>query len=272
MARKVFLEGGWTQQRLFDIGWSDVSQCQACQLEEGTEKHRLYHCPEWYEVRREIPQVFRTLEQKARTSKEWKWHRGMVTHPLSESQWNRGHFSMERLESEKHKSWCMPAEGFKGQVVTDGFLLGNDGKWGACGWALVQMDYDEEMGPLHGMYGSTEAEFEVQRTVKRAELTAFLCLLKRVIGPIKVDVDNKGIVDGLWRGERERITPKAGDADELHLVVSKGTSVEVEHVKAQRTKKDKEKMPQIERFVTGGNEKVRWQKKEQCWTKDLWQK
>ena len=59
VARKIFLEGGWTQMRLFDIGRSDVSQCQACQKEEGREKHRLYHCPEWYEVRREIPEVFR---------------------------------------------------------------------------------------------------------------------------------------------------------------------------------------------------------------------
>ena len=31
------------------------------------------------------------------------------------------------------------------------------GKWGACGWAAVQLDYDEEMEPLHGMYGSVEA-------------------------------------------------------------------------------------------------------------------
>ena len=61
VARKIFLEGGWTQKRLFDLGWSDVSQCQACQKEQGTEKHRLYHCPEWYEVRREIPQVFSML-------------------------------------------------------------------------------------------------------------------------------------------------------------------------------------------------------------------
>ena len=56
-----------------------------------TEKHRLYHCPEWYEVRQEIPEVFRKLEQKARTSKkEWKWQRGIVEHPLSRSQWKRG--------------------------------------------------------------------------------------------------------------------------------------------------------------------------------------
>ena len=70
VARKIFLEGGWTQKRLFDVGWSDVSQCRACQIEEGTEKHRLYHCPEWYEVRREITEAFRKLEQKARTSKK----------------------------------------------------------------------------------------------------------------------------------------------------------------------------------------------------------
>ena len=83
----------------------------------------------------------------------------------------------------------------------------------ACGWAVVQMDYDEEMGPLRGMYGSMEAEFEVQRTIKRAELTAFLCLLRKVSGPIKVHVDNKGIIDGLRKGEKECVKPRAGDAD-----------------------------------------------------------
>ena len=89
VARHFFLEGGWTQKRILDVGWSDVSQRQACQIEEGTEKHRLYHCPAWYKVRREIPEAFRKLEQKAKTSKkEWKWQRGIVLHPLSESQWN----------------------------------------------------------------------------------------------------------------------------------------------------------------------------------------
>ena len=58
-ASKIFLEGGWTQKRLFDVDWSDISKCQACQKEEGTEKPRLCHCPEWHEVRREIPEVFR---------------------------------------------------------------------------------------------------------------------------------------------------------------------------------------------------------------------
>ena len=39
VARKIFLEGGWTQKRQLDVGWSDISQCEACQTEEGTEKH-----------------------------------------------------------------------------------------------------------------------------------------------------------------------------------------------------------------------------------------
>ena len=77
------------------------------------------------------------------------------------SEWRSG--SLRRL----------PVEGFKGHVATDGSLLGSAGKWRACGWAVVQLDHDEEMEPLHGMYGSMEAALEVQRTIKRAELTAF---------------------------------------------------------------------------------------------------
>ena len=70
------------QKKLYDIGWPDESECQACHKEEGAEKDRLYHCPEWNEFGREIPEAFRRWERKARTSKEWKWQRGIVTHPL----------------------------------------------------------------------------------------------------------------------------------------------------------------------------------------------
>ena len=131
--------------------------------------------------------------------------------------------ALRKWESEKHKSWSMPAEGFKDHVATGGSLLGNDGKWGACGWAVLQLDFDEEMVPLSGICGSMEAECAVQRTIKRAEFTAFLCFLRKVSGPIKVHLDNK---------------------------------VRVAHVKAHRTKKEKEKMTKIERFVTEGNEKA----------------
>ena len=58
-----------------------------------------------------------------------------------------------------------------------------------------------------------EAEYEVQRTIKRVELTVFLCFVKKVCGPIKVHVDNKGTIDGLRKGEKDCIKPRAGDAD-----------------------------------------------------------
>ena len=70
------------------------------------------------------------------------------------------------------------------------------GQW--CIWIMMK-----NWEPLHGMCGSMGAIFEVQRTIKRAELTAFLCFLKKVIGPVKVHVDNRGIIDGLWTGERK---------------------------------------------------------------------
>ena len=110
------------------------------------------------------------------------------------------------------------------------------------------MDYDEEMGALHGMYGSIEAEFEVQRTIKMAELTAFLRLFRKVCGPIKIHVDNKGIIDGSRRGEKECIKPKVGHTnlwikiwDELHELVKRGILGEVAHVKAHRTEERKRK-------------------------------
>ena len=59
------------------------------------------------------------------------------------------------------------------------------------------------------------------------------------------------------------IKPKAGDADlwikiweELHRLAARENVVEVEHVKAYRTKKDKKEMSHVGKFVTDGNEKA----------------
>ena len=35
---------------------SDEQKCRGCNKEEGTPKHRLYHCPSWREVRNQIPE------------------------------------------------------------------------------------------------------------------------------------------------------------------------------------------------------------------------
>ena len=67
-----------------------------------------------------------------------------------------------------------------------------------CGWSATHLDYDDQVGPMHGMYGTMDAELEVQRTMKGAELTAFLCLLRKAIGPLVFHAGNKELMDGLW--------------------------------------------------------------------------
>ena len=66
---------------------------------------------------------------------------------------------MKKLESEKHESKAFQQKGLK-VMWPRSILLKN---WDLCA----------------GMYGSMDAELEVQRTIMRAELTAFLCLLKK---------------------------------------------------------------------------------------------
>ena len=89
---------------------------------------------------------------KARTSKkEWKWQRGIVAHPLSKSRWNKGHFSIEKSGSLRstNAGACHASRGLQGPrchwaapcwVALE--------KWGAYGWAVVQLDCDEEFGAL----------------------------------------------------------------------------------------------------------------------------
>ena len=95
------------------------------------------------------------------------------------------------------------------------------------------LDHDDEMGSMDGMYGTLGEKLEVHHTIKGAELTAFLYLLRKAVGPTMVHVDNKGIIDG-WRGEMRCIGPRAKDADlwiliweELHRVHQEGILVGV---------------------------------------------
>ena len=154
----------------------------------------------------------------------------------------------------------MPAEGFEGLVATDGSLLGAAGKWGACGWSEVQLDYGEELVPLHGMCGSMEAEYEVQRTVKTAELTPSCASSGKCVVPSRSMWTTREELMGYEKGEKECIKPRAGDADlwiknweELHELTERGI---LEHVMAYRTKKEKEQMTHFARFIAEGDEKA----------------
>ena len=55
VVRKLVVEGENGRRKImYDIGWSDVTKCHGYNKAEGTEKHRLYHCPSWKEVRNQI--------------------------------------------------------------------------------------------------------------------------------------------------------------------------------------------------------------------------
>ena len=108
----------------------------------------------------------------------------------------------------------LSAEGFRDRVTTDGPLLRVRAGGALAGgqWCSLS-DHDEEMGPMHGMYATLGAELEVHCTIKSAELTAFLCFLRKAVCPAMVHVDSKWIIDGLWREEMRRNGPRAKDAD-----------------------------------------------------------
>ena len=96
--------------------------------------------------------------------------------------------------TEKHKSWaCQPKAS---RTSSPPMALCWESQW-----SVVQLDHDEGMGTMHRMYGTLDAELEVQRAIKTEELTAFPCLLQKAIGLTVVHVDYKGVIDGLCRGE-----------------------------------------------------------------------
>ena len=64
-------------------------------------------------------------------------------------------------------------EGFLQPSALDGSLKGVSGRHAACGWAVVQLANDKEEEPWYAIHGTMMA-FGMQRTIKRAELKAFI--------------------------------------------------------------------------------------------------
>ena len=69
VTRKLVVKGGWVQKRLYDTGWSDEKKCRGCNKEEGTEKHRLCHCPLLTEIRNQIPRRLGDVGAEVKNSK-----------------------------------------------------------------------------------------------------------------------------------------------------------------------------------------------------------
>ena len=103
---------------------------------------------------------------------------------------------------------------------------------------------------MHGMYRTLEAELEVQRTIKRADLTDFLCFIRKAIGLTIVHVDNKWIIDGLRRRRKE-----------VHLSKSEGRRfVDHERSSSRHTgggrARQSASLPLLDKFIPEGSEKA----------------
>ena len=136
------------------------------------------------------------------------------------------------------------------------------------------------MGSTHGMYGTWSANLEVERTIKKAELTAFLCLLTRIVGPTTAHVGNKRIIDGLRRGEMKCIDPTAKNVDVWILIGIRGAQSSSRKkttggraCRGASHKEQKNDMSLSERVLSRKARKG-WMKKqnmERCWMKKaLW--
>ena len=67
----------------------------------------------------------------------------------------------------------------------------------ACGWSVVPLDHDEERWDrCTGVFGTLDAELEVQRTIQRAEFTAFLCFFGELLVQRRRTLTTKALLMG----------------------------------------------------------------------------
>ena len=109
--------GGWMKRRVEAVPLSMMEGCQ-----------------------KPSPRGIGEMEQRTRLRRETgHGEGGIMSQPLGGS----GHLSVRMWESEKHRSWSMPFEGFRNHVATDGSWLGVSGSWSACGCSAVQLDHED---------------------------------------------------------------------------------------------------------------------------------
>ena len=93
--------------------------------------------------------------------------------PTHERKWQRGSRHIPHVAgngqavSPENKGGCQTPlrreteerKGFRAHIAVVGSLKGVSGRDAACGWALVQRDYDQKEEPWYATYGSMLAEF-----------------------------------------------------------------------------------------------------------------
>ena len=132
------------QNRLFDIGWSNESKCQALS-QRGW--YRKAQTPPLSGAKSQRPAECGNKKQERRR-KNGSGKEVLLRLLQNESQWSRGPFQFESGSLRSTHVGAFQQKGSKAMQLQMGSLLGMTRQRGACGWSGAQLDYDEDLGTI----------------------------------------------------------------------------------------------------------------------------
>ncbi|CAK0878174.1 unnamed protein product, partial [Prorocentrum cordatum] len=230
-AKKIFVGGAWTMEKLCRCNIVPTDICLACGEAVGTAHHRHYKCHALRGQRLQAQADWQHVAEQQDTNTLWT--RGLVRSP--EADWK-----FVGIEEDQYYGQVVDGEEdyFTGDIVCDGSKLGYS-DWAQTGWAAMSLN-DNGTAKMQ-MWGPLPCSLPIHRRVKRAEMWAFLKVLERMLPPGQVYTDHKGIVEGLQRGERWCTSWKRPHADLWRRIWHKVKDLDldihcVKHVKAHRSK------------------------------------
>ena len=80
--------------------------------------------------------------------------------------------------------------------------------------SLVQLDHDGELEPMHGNLGPIEAGIDVQRTIRRVDMTSFWMTLTGLCALATILTDNISFLSGLPGSQRSTSVSSMGRGGE----------------------------------------------------------
>ena len=261
VARALVTRGAVTQSVLHEWGWAASPTCQECRTEDGTPQHRYHSCEASRSTR--WGSEHRTWQHQAdddckKGEKVLLWTRGLAKDPSSE--W------VFKPPPEETCCKVIKAADFEwdgtisGDIYPDGSKLGHT-EWAQCGWAWVTLSGGKVRV---GQFGALPISLPVQRRIKRAELWAFHQALCCVLPPAVIHTDHLGIVQGLTKGKQWCNDGRRAHADIWRMVwwqledqgYGEGADIEVRHVKAHRSKAQKQALQDEARQHSAGNDEA----------------
>jgi ribonuclease HI len=261
VARALVTRGAVTQSVLHEWGWAASPTCQECRTEDGTPQHRYHSCEASRSTR--WGSEHRAWQHQAdddckKGEKVLLWTRGLAKDPSSE--WA---FKPPPAETccKVIKAADFEWDGtISGDIYPDGSKLGH-AEWAQCGWAWVTLSGGKVRV---GQFGALPISLPVQRRIKRAELWAFHQALCCVLPPAVIHTDHLGIEQGLTKGKQWCNDGRRAHADIWRMVwwqledqsYGEGADIEVRHVKAHRSKAQKQALQDEARQHSAGNDEA----------------